>query len=246
VSGAVDRAAAGVAAAVEVADVILLAAPPAACLGLLDDLAGPYRGTLGAALVTDVASTKGAIVEHARSLGLRFVGGHPMAGLETSGYGAARSDLFVDRPWVVVPGTAAPADVEAVESIARACRARPVRMAADVHDEAVAAISHLPLVVAAALVEAVAGSPDVPRADWPAARTLVASGWRDTTRLARGDVAMGAGIAATNAAAIARRLRDLQAVLDAWLADLEHDGGPNGERIERRLRAARSALEQGG
>ena len=55
------------------------------------------------AVVTDVASTKAAIVDRARSRGLRFVGGHPMAGRETSGYGAADPDLFAGRPWVIVP-----------------------------------------------------------------------------------------------------------------------------------------------
>ena len=60
---------------------------------------------------------------------------------------------------------------------------------------------------------------------WPVARSLAASGWRDMTRLARGDVAMGAGIAATNAPAIATHLRQFRDVLDGWLADLERSGG---------------------
>jgi arogenate dehydrogenase (NADP+) len=115
-------------------------------------------------------------------------------------------------------------------------------MAAQVHDEAVAAISHLPLLADAALVEAVAGTPDAPRPDWPTAAALAATGWRDTTRLARGDVAMGAGIAATNAQALARRARDLRAVLDGWIAELERDDGPDPARLEARLRAAREVL----
>jgi prephenate dehydrogenase len=118
-------------------------------------------------------------------------------------------------------------------------------MTADDHDAAVAAISHLPLLAAAALVEAVAGSPGDPRPDWPAAMSLAATGWRDATRLARGDAAMGAGIAATNAAVLARRARDLRSVLDGWIADLERDGGPDPTRLEARLRAARDVLERG-
>jgi prephenate dehydrogenase len=169
-----------------------------------------------------------------------------MAGRDTSGFGAADADLFVDRPWIVVPHGAAEADVETVEDLARRCRARPVRMDADAHDEAVAAISHLPLLAAAALVEAVAGTPDAPRPDWSAAAALAATGWRDATRLARGDVAMGAGIAASNALPLARRARDLRAVLDAWIAELERDGGPDPAGLESRLRAARSVLERGG
>ena len=72
------------------------------------------------------------------------------------------------------------------------------------HDRAVAAISHLPLALAAALVQAV-GDAD----DWPLARALAAGGWASATRLARGDVTMGAGIAATNAPELARRIRAL-------------------------------------
>ena len=90
-------------------------------------------------------------------------------------------------------------------------------MTADEHDRLVAAISHLPLVLSAALVEAVAGPIGDPRPDWPAAEALAAGGWASMTRLARGDVEMGAGIAATNAAEIAARLRDVRAV-DRWLA----------------------------
>jgi prephenate dehydrogenase len=116
-------------------------------------------------------------------------------------------------------------------------------MAADEHDAAVAAISHLPLVVAAALVDAVAGDADRARAGWPVAAELAASGWRDMTRLARGDVEMGSGIVTTNASSIAARIRDLVEVLEGWLADLERDGGPDADAVSMRLRAARDRLE---
>lgn len=232
------------------ADLVILAAPVTACLTLIDQLAGPWRPLLRAdAVVTDVASTKSQLVAHADTAGLRFVGGHPMAGREAAGYDASDADLFVDRPWVVVPGAlAGPSDIERVADLARACSARVVSMDAAAHDRAVAGISHLPLVVAAALVEAVAAGPGSagtapePRDDWPAAASLVAGGWRDTTRLARGDPAMGAAIAATNAPALAARLRDLRVVLDAWLAELERPGGPDERAIVERLAAARAML----
>jgi prephenate dehydrogenase len=192
------------------------------------------------AVITDVASTKAAIVLRATALGLRFVGGHPMAGREASGYEASTGDLFLGRPWVVVP-TADDDAVARVEALAAATGAHPRRMTAAAHDEAVAAISHLPLVVAAALVEAVAGGSD-DRDDWPTAAGLAASGWRDMTRLARGDVTMGAGIVATNGPAIAARVRDLVMVLEGWLAELERSGGPDEEEVAARLRNARDRL----
>jgi prephenate dehydrogenase len=241
-------AAATIQEAVAGADLVVLAAPPLACLELVSRLGGSLReGLAPDAVVTDVASTKGLVVERAIQVGLRFVGGHPMAGRETSGWSASSADLFVGRPWVVVPGDLTDvAARERVESLAHACGAQPQTMTAAEHDAAVAAISHLPLVVSAALVEAVSATADAEtRPDWPVAAALAASGWQSATRLARGDVEMGVGIVASNAPAIAARLRDLRAVLDAWLAELEQPDGPDHAALAARLTAARRRLEEG-
>lgn len=249
-AGAIDEAASSVAEAIRGADLVVLAAPPLDCLRLLGELPASE------ATITDVASTKASIVEQADRLGLRFVGGHPMAGRETTGFEAASADLFIERPWVVVPGRRAGLeDVARVEWLARAVGARPIHMDGPAHDAAVAGISHLPLVLAAALVEAVAGTPGAPAPGWPDARRLAASGWRDMTRLARGDVAMGTGIAVSNAGALADRIRVLRAVLDGWLRDLEGTGdgsgagsgaGPDAAAIEGRLADATAVLEASG
>lgn len=240
--GVLDAAATTPEAAIAGADLVVLAGPPTACLDGLESLAGPWREALGpATVITDVASTKASLVGRADTLGLRFVGGHPMAGLERSGYGAGRADLFVDRPWVIVPGAhASDEDIGRVEELAGACGSRPVRLGPDAHDLAVAGISHLPLIVAAALVEAVAGRPDATAPGWATAGPLAASGWRDMTRLARGDPAMGAGIAATNRVALSARIRDLEAILADWRSSLE-DGTDEAE-LRARLEAARARL----
>jgi prephenate dehydrogenase len=228
------------------ADLVVLAAPARDCVALLDDLAGPWRDRLlPDAVITDVASTKSALVLRATALGLRFVGGHPMAGRETSGFEASDAGLLVDRPWVIVP-SADQAAVARVEDLARATGARPVRLTAGAHDAAVAAVSHLPLVVAAALVESVAGGAGPARGDWSVAAALAASGWRDSTRLARGDVAMGTGILTTNDDAVAERIRAMIDVLDAWATELERPGGPDAEAVAARLRVARERLESMG
>ncbi len=244
--GILDAAPPTLAGTIAGADLVVLAAPPPACLTLVGLLAGDLRAALGRALVTDVASTKAAIVERAGRLDLRFVGGHPMAGREASGYAAGSADLFDDRPWVVVPAERSAAeDVERVRDLARACGARPVEMGAADHDAAVAAISHLPLIVAAALVEAVVGAPGGPqRADWPAAAALATSGWQGMTRLARGEPAMGGGIAATNAGPIALRLRDLRAALDSWLAELEALDSTGGDPAAASRLTARFAADR--
>lgn len=249
--GVLDEAVPTAGEAIEGAGLVILAGPPLAVIATLRDLAGPLRGSLASgATLTDVASTKGLIVASAEDLGLPFVGGHPMAGRETSGVGAATEDLFLDRPWVIVPGEGtAPPQAARVEALAYAVGARPVHMSAVEHDIAVAAISHLPLVVASALVEAVASNAE----RWPSARELAASGWRDTTRLARGDADMGADIIATNARPIAGHLRAFRAAIDAWLAELDliaAEGAPAipdadaVTRLRRRLDAARDALDQ--
>jgi prephenate dehydrogenase len=236
--GTIAAAAPTPAAAVDGADLVLIAAPPLACLELLDSLAGALRPRLpSGAAITDVASTKRRLVARAAELGLPFVGGHPMAGLEATGYAAAVPDLFVGRPWVLCGGD--DASVEAVRPLAVAVGARPLRMDAGEHDAAVAAISHLPLVLSAALTEAVTGGHRPGTAD---PRRLAAGGWASMTRLARGDPEMGAGILATNADEVARRLRTARAVIDEWLALLETEE-PDAEAIRDRLTAARAALE---
>ena len=244
-AGVVDRLARDVADAVRGADLIVMAAPPLACLELIAELAGGARRAMEPdALVTDVASTKARLVERASGLGLPFVGGHPMAGLETSGFASARADLFAGRPWIVVPGPTSPATgVKRVMALASACGARPLLMNAAEHDAMVAGISHLPLVLAAALVEAVAGRAGEPlRQDWPGAAALAAGGWASMTRLARGDVAMAAGIAATNGPAVVARLREFRAVLDTWLAELDQ-AEPDADRLATRFAAVRERLE---
>ena len=244
--GVVDAAPDSLEAALRDAELVLLAAPPLTCLDLLDHLAGPLRSALGDATLTDAVSTKAQIVTRADMSALHFVGGHPMAGRESSGYTAAVANLFVGRPWVTVPGAnAALVDSQRVRSLIQACGAVEVPMTAEAHDSAVAAISHMPLVVSAALVEAVAGRARATRSDWPAARDLAATGWAGMTRLARGEPSMGAGIVATNPAAISARLRDVRAVVDEWLAELESPNGPDFEWLQERFAAARDQLEKG-
>jgi prephenate dehydrogenase len=101
----------------------------------------------------------------------------------------------------------------------------------------------MPLIVSAAMVEAAAGGlGQQEHEDWRAAEVLAATGWAGMTRLARGEPAMGAGIAATNSEAIAGRLKDLRAVIDLWLVDLEREGGPDADKLLERFTSARERL----
>jgi prephenate dehydrogenase len=245
-AGAIDEVAASPDSAIQGADLVILAAPPLEILELLRWL-GDRRGSLAAgATVTDVASTKLAIGTVAREAELPFIGGHPMAGLETSGFGAADGGLFRDRPWILTeayPG----ADRSVVEGLARDAGARVIGMRARDHDRAVAAISHLPLVASVALVESVLGvEGEAPLPDTANARQLAAGGWASMTRLARGDVAMATGIAATNRDALVGQLLAYRDRIDEWLALLDRPEAPDADALERRFAGARARASEDG
>ncbi len=152
------------------------------------------------AVVTDVASVKGGLAEAvAAEVGddvARYVGSHPMAGRERSGAAAADSDLYQGRTWVICPHPTAAADaVAAVRRLAIAVGSLPVVMDAGHHDAAVAAVSHLPQLVASLTA---ARLRDLP----PEALALAGQGVRDVTRIAASDPMMWSAIFAANAAAV--------------------------------------------
>lgn len=187
------------AAAVDGADLVVLAVPPAALPALLDRLAG-HSG-----LVTDVASVKQPALAAARASGVRFVAGHPMAGRELPGFAASDATLFTDRPWVLcLDEPTALADWLAVAGFARSLGARVVPAVAAEHDDAVARVSHLPHLAAAALAA---------QADGPLPASLAAGSFADGTRVAASPPALWADICAANAPAV-------RAALDRLIADL--------------------------
>jgi prephenate dehydrogenase len=170
------------------------------------------------AIVTDVGSTKAHVMEAAARLlppRLRFVGSHPMAGSENAGVDFARADLFQRAQCLVVPPEQDPdpAAVDLVESFWQMLGMRTARIEAFQHDMLVAQISHLPHVVASALIQVATegGSLD-----------MAASGFQDTTRVASGHPQMWLDILMTNRQGIAQaidqlilRLKDVQ----LWLRD---------------------------
>lgn len=188
------------------AQVVFLAAPPAANLRLLRELAAMDARP---PVVTDVGSVKGPIAAAARRLGLfGFVGGHPMAGSEDSGFAASSADLFRGRPWILVPERAAEAPARVVATLARALGARLARMSAAEHDRTVAFLSHVPQIVSWALLEAAL------RDGVASAHLDVAGpGFADMTRLARSPRALWRDILAANEAEVVRALRAFLASL---------------------------------
>ncbi|WP_375401607.1 prephenate dehydrogenase [uncultured Amnibacterium sp.] len=170
------------------------------------------------ALVTDVASVKGPILDELAATETdtaRYIGSHPMAGRERSGPIAARADLFVGRPWVLsahADGRAGAAEV--VEALALDLGAVPVHLAADRHDAAVAVVSHAPQLVASLLAARLID------ASYETVG-LVGQGMRDVTRIAGSEPAMWVQILRANAAHVAPVLTDLRDDLDAVLQALD-------------------------
>ncbi len=189
----------GDASAVQGADLVLLAAPVAQTESLLRDMA-PYlqAGTV----VTDAGSTKSDVVAAARkALGDKiacFVPGHPIAGREQNGPEAALADLYVGKKVVI---TALPendgADVQAVEHAWQQCGAVIHRLTAETHDAVFAAVSHLPHLLAYALVDDIAS-----RDNQALLFQYAASGFRDFTRIAGSSPEMWRDIALANRSAL--------------------------------------------
>lgn len=177
-AGAIAVAAPSLREAVADADVVVLAASPRTNRRLLPEVACATRG---GAVLTDVGSVKRGICADARRRRLeRFVGGHPMAGREASGFAASKADLFRDRWWILTPDAGVtPSALRAVRGLVRVAGARPIVMTPAEHDRVVAFLSHVPQVLAWALLAAA-------RSDEVASRRLAVAGpaFRDMTRLA--------------------------------------------------------------
>jgi prephenate dehydrogenase len=211
--GALDRAAGSVAEACESADLVFCAGPVMA-------LPGQAREALAAcgpeAIVTDVGSTKGELVAE---LGddERFIGGHPLAGAETAGVENAREDLFEGARWFLTPTERTGGLLyDRLQRALAGLGARPQAIDAATHDQLMATISHLPHVLANALVAEAAQSLRQDSERLPE----VGPSFRDATRVAGSNPAIWADIFAGNRAAVAesvdsvaRRLAEAAALI---------------------------------
>ncbi len=207
--GAISASASGPDDGVAQTDLLILASPLSATMATLGRLDT-------SALVTDVAGVKSGVVAAAAHLP-RFVGGHPMAGGATSGAALASSHLFHGATWVLTTDGAGEPELDALEDVVRSLRANPLRMTAADHDAAVARISHLPHVLAAALMT-VAGRDQH-------AVSLAGGGFRDLTRIAAADPGWWVEVLAANRTELGRVISDLEDELARWRSRLD-DGDP--------------------
>jgi prephenate dehydrogenase len=173
------------------ASIVVLATPVDVILDSLRYFAEAFPD----AIVLDTGSTKRSIVAVARGAGAsNFVGGHPMAGAATAGPSHARADLFDDKPWFLVRGSAAAAAVDTAMHFVQRLGAAPVIFDDDgtEHDRVMAAVSHLPQLVASALMAVVGDAAGASGLRW------AGTGLRDTTRLADSSASMWESIFASN------------------------------------------------
>ncbi len=216
------------------ADLVVLATPIPHIVSAIEEL-GRVAPDVP---VTDVGSTKRAIMRAARQAGLvKFVGGHPMAGGERGGLEHATPDLFSGRRWLVVPASEGAGETaRLVEALARGVGAEPLRVDAEAHDHVMAYVSHLPQLLAVALANAASVTTG------QGGLAMSGRALAEMTRLAASPPDLWQGIVESNADLVAEALDGLRAELDA----LDPRNGARDRLRESFVRSAafREALEK--
>jgi len=230
--GAIHRFAGSASEGVAGADLVIIATPVSATIPVLRDIV-PYLSP--GSVVTDVGSTKAAIVRAAEKLmppGISFVGGHPMAGTEQTGVREADPYLFENAFYIITPSMETPPEaINILRKLAAGVGAKVVEMEPEQHDLAVAAVSHLPQLIAASLVNTVARMPGN-----EGILPLAASGFRDTTRIAASNPVMWRDIFRTNREQLLAMIRRFRSEIDLF-ENIIVQG--DGEAIQRNLESAR-------
>ncbi|HUY60042.1 MAG TPA: prephenate dehydrogenase/arogenate dehydrogenase family protein [Solirubrobacteraceae bacterium] len=196
----IDAAGRSLENAVTEAEVVFVAAPVGPLPELVDAVL--TRAPAGC-VVSDVGSTKRLVVDACSDP--RFVGGHPLAGAETSGVEHARADLFDGATWYLVPSAAASAvSLSRVRDLVTALGARPVEIEAEAHDRLMATVSHLPHVFANVLVAQLAAAE---------VRAVPGPSFRDATRVAGSNATVWSDIYLDNRHALGDAIDDAVARL---------------------------------
>ena len=208
--GAVDYATADIEAVVKDADIVFLSPPVLQIVPMVEKIL-PYLKK--GAILTDAGSTKQYIWQHLQKIlpeDVYYIAGHPMTGREKSGVTAAQKDLFVGKAYVIVEDTGAPKEAhEKLMGVLCHTGANFTTMDIAKHDRCASVISHVPHVTAAALVTLLNRT----GGDLDSCIKLIGGGFKDTTRIASSNADMWADICMTNSEAIAKNLKQLQAIL---------------------------------
>ena len=235
--GVIDAASSDVASAIKDADIILIAAPVAQTPAILNAIKPHLNAST---VITDAGSTKGDVLQCAKDiLGdqfHQFVGGHPIAGAEKSGVTAAMADLYLNKNVVITPAAETnPQAIASVKALWQECGANVSEMTAATHDGIFAAVSHLPHLLAFALVDDIAS-----RANAEQLFGFAASGFRDFTRIAGSHPEMWRDISLANRTALLNELDAYQAELARLHDLLEREDGNGLHALFERASIARN------
>jgi prephenate dehydrogenase len=235
-SGAIERGATNLKDAVKQADLVIIATP---VLTVKEIFSGIAPHLPSECIVTDTASTKVQVMKWAQEIlppTVDFVGGHPMAGSEAYGIQAAKAELFRGCTYCLTPSEkASPKSIDTVIGVVKKLGATPFFIDAQEHDNLVAGISHLPMLLSAALVSLTTQNPS-----WSEMSKLAASGYHDLTRLASGNPEVNAHICLSNQEAIVDWIDKFSRELDRY-RQLVAKGN---KRLEQALTEANRARQE--
>lgn len=224
------------------ADLLLLCTPVKQTMALLNELDTIVLEK--PLVVSDVGSTKGeimALVETLTNKEVSFVGGHPMAGSHKSGFIAADVDLFENAYYIFTPSSrTSPETVSELQKLLKGTRGKFLGMTAAEHDQITGVVSHLPHIIASALVRHNQGLVE----ELPMTKKLAAGGFRDITRIASSDPAMWTDILLSNQAVLVAAMKDWQGQMSEILSWLEKADKQTIFEFFAEAKNARDALPQ--
>ena len=229
------------ASAIADADLILIAAPVAQTGAILQSIKPHLSENT---VITDAGSTKGDVLAAAQTiLGAQFsqfIGGHPIAGAEKSGVSAAKCDLFIGKNVVLTP-VSTPTPATNIHAVRRAtalwemCGAKVTEMPAETHDGIFAAVSHLPHLLAFALVDDIAARPNAEQLF-----SFAASGFRDFTRIAGSHPEMWRDISLANKSALLNEINAFERELSTLKQLLTNEDATGLQALFERASVARN------
>jgi len=245
--GVIDEAEADIAKAVGDADLVLIATPVAQTQKILEAII-PHLSQ--STVVTDAGSTKSDIAQYVMNASKRaknpehflsqFVGGHPIAGAEKSGVTAAKEDLFIGKNVVLTPNEKTSLEaIKLVSELWQTTGANVSEMTAQTHDQIFAAVSHLPHLLAFALVNNLANRPNAKQLF-----DFAASGFRDFTRIAGSSPEMWRDISLANKTALLNELEAYQAEISALQNLLKNEDSQGLQAMFEQASQARQAWQK--
>ena len=235
--GVIDQAESDVKSAIQDADAIIIATPVAQTPSILEAIK-PHLAAH--TILSDAGSTKGDVVQYvAHILGDKahqFVPAHPIAGAEKSGVTAAKVDLYQHKNVVLTPNSETSQEgIKLIRTMWQNCGAKVIAMSAAEHDQIFAAVSHLPHLLAFALVEELAARPNAEQLF-----SFAASGFRDFTRIAGSHPEMWRDISLANKAALLKEIKAYQQQLAHLNTLLESNDSASLEALFERASVARN------